>query len=332
MDRPVVALVLAGGTGTRLYPASRPARPKQFLSLGGDRSLLADTVRRADFADEVFVQTRADLADAVRERVPDAAVLVEPEPKDTGPALAYAAHRVREQVGECVCCCLPSDHRVAGEFAPTMRTAAAVAADTGGLVTVGVQPDRPATGYGYVKPGEAHDGYHRVDAFVEKPDAETARQYVAEGYLWNAGTFAWTPTAFLEAARASPLEALVEALEAGDVERGFATVSAASVDRAVLERADDVYVVPAGFEWDDLGTWDAVWRTGERTPGGNVHLGDTLAVDATDCVLATDEHVSVVGVSDLVVASFDGRTLVLPRDESERVRAVLDRLRDEGRY
>lgn len=332
MDRPVVAVILAGGTGTRLYPASRPDRPKQLLALGGERSLLAATVERAGFADEVYVLTREGVADSVRAAVPNAAVLVEPAPKDTGPALAYAAHRIREQVGECVLCCLPSDHRVEGDLEPTMRTATAVAEGTGDLVTIGVEPDRPATGYGYVAPGRDVGGYHTVREFVEKPDAAAARHYVEQGYLWNAGMFVWTPSAFLEVARGTPLADLVSALERGSPEWGFEAVDAESVDRAVLERADDVYVVPAGFAWDDLGNWDAVWRTADRTPGGNVHIGDTLAIDAEGCVLATDGHVSAVGVSDLVVASYDSRTLVVPRGEAERVREVVEELREQGRY
>ena len=175
MDRPLVALVMAGGTGTRLYPASRSDRPKQFLPLGdGDDSLLAETVSRAGFADEVFVVTGPEHADRVRERVPEAGVLVEPDPKDTGPALVYAAHRVREQVGDCALLCLPSDHHVAGDFAATARRAAAVAVETGGLVTVGVEPTRPATGYGYVEPGTDHGEYFDVAQFREKPDRETA--------------------------------------------------------------------------------------------------------------------------------------------------------------
>jgi len=265
----------------------------------------------------------------VRDHAPAAGVLTEPEPRDTGPALAYAAHRIREQVGDCVVLSLPSDHHVTGDFATTAQTAASVAAETEGLVTVGVDPTRPATEYGYIEPGETTDGYARVAQFVEKPDEATAKEYVEAGHYWNAGIFAWTPTALLDAARESPLAPLVEALDDGDPDRGFAAVESVSFDYAVLERVDDVYVVPASFEWDDLGSWDAVGRVFDSDTRGNVTLGDGLAIDAEDCVLASDGHVSVVGVDGLVVASYGGHTLVVPRDQAQRVREVVAQLDED---
>ncbi len=327
----VVAVVLAGGTGTRLYPASRPDRPKQLLGLGGEESLLARTVDRAGFADQRYVLTRPSLVDAVREHAPGAAVLAEPEPRDTGPALVYAAHRVREQVGDCTLVCLPSDHHVTGDFAPTAERAAAVAADTGRLVTVGVEPSRPATGYGYIEPGADRGDYREVARFVEKPGRERAERYVRNGWLWNAGIFAWTPEALLGAAQDSPLAPLVGALEAGEPAAGFAAVEPVSVDTAVLEGAEDSVVVPAAFGWDDLGSWDAVARVLGADADGNAHLGETLAVDAADCVLAAGEesHVSAVGVEGLAVASYDGRTLVVPRERAERVREVVRELGEQ---
>ena len=337
MDRPVVALILAGGTGTRLYPASRSDRPKQFQSFGSDRSLLAETVDRAGFADETYVLTRESFAGEIHGHAPEAAVLTEPAPKDTGPALIYGAHRIREQVGDCVLLVLPSDHVVGEGFRPVAERAARVAVETEGLVTLGVEPTRPETGYGYVEPGERRetdggDGYETVTSFHEKPDRPTASEYVDRGYYWNAGMFAWTPAALLREARGTPLDALVDALGAGDAAGGFDAVESVSIDYAVLETTDRAAIVPATFEWDDLGAWDAMERVLESDDDGNATLGDTVAIDAEDNVVATDGRASVVGVDDLVVASYDDHTLVVPKREAQRVREVVAELEREGEF
>jgi len=339
MDRTLVAVVLAGGTGSRLSPASSADRPKQFLRLGGERSLLARTVDRLGFVDECYVVTRPEYAKEVREHAPRAAVLTEPAPKDTGPALLYAAHRIAEQVVDPTLLCLPSDHRIGQGFVQTAERAARAASETGGLVTIGIEPDRPATGYGYIEPadeepegGDAESAdtptVERVERFVEKPGEETAAEYLAAGWYWNSGIFAWTPAALLGAAAGTPLSPLVSALESGNTERGFEAVQAVSIDNAVLERASDLYVVPGAFEWDDLGSWDAVGRALESGPAGNASLGETLALDSNDCLLATDGRLSAVGVENLVVASYDGHTLVVPREQSQRVREVVEHWED----
>ena len=335
----VVAVVLAGGTGTRMYPASSEQRPKQFLSFGDGPSLLTRTVERADgVADTTYVLTRPDYADDVRDHAPDAEVLVEPAGRDTGPALVYAAHEVRERERaegheDTVLLTLPSDHHVEGDFAGVAERACEVAAETDALVTVGVEPDRPAVGYGYIKPGEEREGYYDAAGFFEKPDPGAAERYRYNGFLWNAGMFAWTPDAFLEEARRGDLSQLVKGVEAGNAERAFRLCEPVSVDYAVLEGARNVAVVPATFEWDDLGAWDALVRVfaDAADEGGNVVLGDALTVDAENCVVAAGEgqHVSAVGVSDLTVAAYDGDVLVVPTREAQRVREVVDRLREE---
>ena len=328
-----VAVLLAGGTGTRLYPASRSHRPKQFLALGDDdRSLLRRTADRAAFADDLLVVTRGEYADRVRDEVPEAAVLVEPTGKDTGPALAYAANEVRARFGAgAAMLCLPSDHVVGDGFRDTAETAVDVAARTDALVTLGVEPDRPATGYGYIEPGDDRGDHSEVAVFREKPDAETAERLLERGCLWNAGMFAWTPAAFLDAASDGPLGPLVAALDSGvDPAAAFERVDPVSVDYAVLERADDVRVVPAAFDWDDVGAWDAL---GRLLDGDNAVLGDATTIDAVGNVVASDDkYVSVVGVDGLVVAAYDDRVLVVPRDDAQRVREAVADLDEDGLF
>lgn len=334
-ERPLVAVVLAGGVGTRLYPASRSYRPKQLLAVGGDDTLLERTVARVDFADEVVVVTRSEFADAVREAAPDTTVLVEPAGKDTGPALAYATHRVAERFADPVVLAVPSDHHVDGDFETAARRGARVAVETGALVTFGVEPTRPDTGYGYVEPGTDHGDYAEVAAFHEKPDAETARRYVERGDYWNAGVFAWTPAAFRAAARDTPLGPLVDALDADDPAGGFEAVDPVSVDNAVFERADDVVTVPLDVEWDDLGSWDALRRLLPADEDGTVVAGDADAVslDAENNVVAGDDvHVSLVGVDDLAVVAYDDRVLVVPTAKAQQVRDLVAELERRGEF
>jgi mannose-1-phosphate guanylyltransferase len=244
----------------------------------------------------------------------------------------YAAHRIREQVGDCVLLALPSDHYVDGPFEPTARTAAETAVETAGLVTIGVEPDRIETGYGYVKPGEDHGDYVGVEKFKEKFSRGAAERYRYHGYYWNVGMFAWTPTALLDAARRTELGALVDALDAGDAAGGFAEAPSTSIDYAVLEATDDAYLVPAGFEWDDVGSWDALDRLLEGDDDGNTVLGEALTLDTSGTLVATDGHVSTIGVDNLIVASYGDRTLVVPKRQSQRVREVVEELRGDDAF
>jgi len=325
----VVACVLAGGTGTRLFPASRADRPKQFLALGDDdRSLLERTLDRTGFADETLVVTRKRHERGVHDRVGDVDLLVEPAAKDTGPALTLASHRVDDRFDDAVVVALPSDHVVGDGFEAAMGDGVEVAASTGRLVTFGVEPTRPETGYGYVELGADRGDWYELETFHEKPDADAARRYVDGGHRWNAGIFAWRPTAFLSAARESPLAPLVDALERDAEAAGYDAVRPTSVDHAVLERTDDAAVVPVSFPWDDLGAWDAFPRVRPGDGDGNVTVGDAdlLALDSASNVVASDgASVSLVGVSDLAVVAWDDHVLVVPKAEAQRVRELARR-------
>lgn len=317
---------MAGGRGRRLYPASRSSRPKQFLAPAGGPALIRRTADRARFADEVYAITPPEYADAVADEVPEAGLLVEPAARNTGPALVYAAARIRDQVGDASIVCLPTDHHVAGDAIPTYERAAEVATESESIVTIGIEPDRPETGYGYIDPGpEILDGAARlVETFTEKPDAETAKRLLATDHLWNSGVFAWTPETLLSAARASPLAEFVAQVRAGDVEHAYATVESVSVDEAIVERTEDVVVVDAGFEWDDVGSWDALGRV-----FGTDLAASSYRIDSQGTIVASDgPHISVVEVEDLVVAAYDDHVLVVPREAAQRVREVAEQVEE----
>ena len=349
-DRPLVACVLAGGVGTRLYPLTSEKRPKPLLSLpvdgadvrGSDvnengesdgTTLLSRTLERLTIADERYVLVGDSLAGPIGDAVPDVELLVEPASKDTGPALVYAAWQLRELVGECVLVCVPCDHVVgdAAAYKRAIERAASLAIETDGLVALGVDPTRPATGYGYVIPegnerspfGEAWAA--PVARFHEKPDRETATDLLDRGARWNAGIFAWTPEALLREARDSPLAGLVSALERGDPAGGFAAVEPISIDRAVMERTDRAYLTPLQSPWADVGTWDAVGRVG--TWDSADRGGTSVGADGGGTSVGADGGGTSVGADGGGTSggadgggTWDGANGVEPSEEDDTVR------------
>jgi len=339
--------ILAGGVGSRFWPMSTPARPKQLLALASDRPLIVDTVERAlrlTDVGEVRILTGADLVPPFRSVLPDldeGAYLVEPRARGTAPVLAWAAWDAARTDPSTVLVSLHADHRVEPEasFTHLLSDAVGIAARGGDLLTVGARPDRPEVGYGYIQPGEPV-GHHgkttalRVAAFHEKPDVDTAARYVGDGYLWNTGLFVWRADRFLEEVRehAPEIASAFPHLEADDVEAYFDAVPSISVDRAVLERSRRVAVVPATFAWDDVGSWAALARTLPRDEMGNVHLGDAHLRDASGCIVATDGDPLVLwGVEDLTVVRASGVTVVMPKANAPHLKDLLARLPDDLR-
>ena len=330
---PLVAIILAGGTGTRLYPASRSHRPKQFLDLFETGPLLEQTIDRCGFADEIVISTSPKYRDQISADYPEVEVLTEPVAKDTGPALIHATKEVAERYGDCLVCGLPSDHLIGQGFERTARRAASVAGSAGGLVTIGIEPTRPATEYGYIEPGPSRDGYHRIESFHEKPAIDRARSYLDDGYFWNAGIFVWRPDALLREVRKSPLAPFLDRLETEGADAAFDAVDPVSIDHGVMESADERYVVPAAFSWDDVGSWSAIGRHLPTDSAGNAVRGSAITVDAADNTIVSDDGtISVIGASDLVVVKWDDHVLVVPKDQDQRVRDVVDRLRENDEF
>ncbi|KQY35287.1 mannose-1-phosphate guanylyltransferase [Caulobacter sp. Root487D2Y] len=348
----IYPVILCGGSGTRLWPASRPDRPKQFLKLLGPHSSFQETLLRVrDLSEgrEVVIVTGAAMADFVRRQAAEietpVAVLIEPEARDSAPAVAAAAAYVEARDPEGVVLMLAADHHV-GEpevFRDAARLACKAASE-GLIVTFGVRPTGPATGFGYIRPGApAGEGVFTVAAFVEKPDLATAERYVADGYLWNSGNFAFRASVLLgELERFEPTiaegarAALASAVSDGDVLRldpeGFGRAKKISLDYAVMERTDKAAVAPAAFSWSDLGAWDAIWGASPQDGFGNAAHGDVTLVE-TRGVLArsTGPFVGVIGVADLMIVAEPDAVLVCRRDDAQSVKLLVDGLKAKGR-
>lgn len=336
--------ILAGGIGSRFWPASTRERPKQLLPLASDRPLIVDTVERARALapdDRIRVLAGEHLAapfQSVVEGLPADSYWIEPRARGTAPVLAWAAWNLVRLDPDAVMVSLHADHliRPLDDFVATVRTAVAVARRDEMLLSIGVAPDRIETGYGHIEVGEAlpsagaADAY-RVRAFHEKPDAETARRYVDAGHLWNTGIFVWKASVLLEEiTRHAPEVADFLPLLETSAEAFFDAVPVSVIDRAVMERSDRVGTVRATFSWDDVGSWEALGRT--RTPDaeGNVVLGSGRVVDASRSIIYAegDSSVVVFGADDLIVVQTNETTMVLPRSRASELKTLLATLED----
>ncbi len=346
-DPPISAVILAGGVGSRFWPASTPSRPKQLLPLASENPLIVDTVTRALRLvpdTRLHILTGEHLREPFRSvlpSLPSSAYWIEPRARGTGPVLAWAAHRLVREDPDAVMVSLHADHAIAPTDAMVelLGAAGSFAAREGLLLTIAIPPTRPETGYGWIRPGEPladRPGFRawRVGAFVEKPELETARRYLSEGYLWNSGIFVWSAATFLEELRRlSPeIGPHLPLLDTGDEAAFFDAVEGISVDEAVLERSDRIGTVEATFEWDDVGSWSSLARSHPPDDGDNATQGPVYALDARRNLVWSDEGPVVLwGVDDLVVIRSGGLTVVAPRDRSPEWKQLLDALPPELR-
>jgi mannose-1-phosphate guanylyltransferase len=341
--------ILAGGEGTRLWPLSRSRRPKQLLPLNGKRSLIQQTVDRLlplVGPEHVLIITEQSHADDLRAQLPelpDSAIVVEPTRRGTAAALLLGALHVRNRAPEATWVSVHSDSFISDDDEYRRTIAAALeAASTGEyLVTTGIEPKYPATGYGYIHKGDKIrdvDGFplHRVARFVEKPDLETAQAYVASGeYLWNPGVFAWKNTTLLDAFRTHQ-PAIFEVLNSvalDAVDRVYPDAPKETIDVGIMEPAPNVATIPARFGWNDIGSWAELFELSAQGQEDNVRLGEgrILTEDSRgNLVFADGRAVALVGVEGLVVVETDDAVFVCPRDRAQDVRLIVQQLRSAG--
>lgn len=343
-------IVMAGGSGTRFWPLSRADRPKQLLPLaGGDETLLAATVRRATRVSapgDVLVVTSERLAEATRAAVPTlpaSNVMAEPVGRNTAPCIGWAASRIARVDPDAVCAVLPADHHIGDEDAYVEALERALdAAAHGDIVTVGIRPSRPETGYGYIEMGEpVADGVHRARRFVEKPNRQRAEQFLAAGtFLWNSGMFFFRARTILDAIRAhlpglgATLDRLLAASpedETRIVHEDYPSLPDVSIDHGVMEKVKDVAVLPAEFGWSDLGSFATAWELAPRDAAENTLPPDAVAIGAAGCYVRapTGKRVALVGVHDLVVIDTEDALLVVPRERAQDVKKVVAALKQK---
>ncbi|HEY4545653.1 MAG TPA: mannose-1-phosphate guanylyltransferase/mannose-6-phosphate isomerase [Pedomonas sp.] len=350
-------VILSGGSGTRLWPLSRSLYPKQLLPLVDSSSMLQATISRVKDAGRyhppVLVaneEHRFIIAEQLRQAGSEAtAIILEPEGRNTAPAIALAARFILERDPEALLLVMPSDHliRDTAAFAVAIDAAVAAAEERRALLTFGIRPDRPETGYGYIccgAPLGAHNDVHQVDRFVEKPDLATAESYLADGnYVWNSGIFLFSAAGYLEElAQFEPemASAAEDAVSGGAWDslffrperEAFRRSPSNSVDYAVMERTRRAAVVPVDMGWSDVGSWAALWEVSPKDDKGNALTGDILVEGTRNCYARTNgPAIALAGVEDLIVVATPDAVLVTCRERSQDVKLIVDQLKAGGR-
>lgn len=346
----ILPVILSGGSGTRLWPLSREAYPKQFLPLVGDTTMLQATWQRvaAVAGKRPIIVANQEHRFIVAEQLlqvgatPEA-IILEPVGRNTAPAIAIAALEATKNGDDALLLVLPSDHVVRDEaiFHEAVKAAASIAAD-GKLVTFGVVPTGPETGYGYIK-ATAGNGPRAVERFVEKPDLDTAKAYLSTGeYYWNSGMFLFKASSYLSALeefQPAMLAACREALEQAKRDEDFIRLDATtfaqcpsdSIDYAVMEKTKVAAVVPLDAQWSDVGSWSALWEVTPRDEQGNAHHGDVIAIDCQDTYAYGQRLIAMIGLDNLVVVETDDAILISDKSRVQEVKAIVSALKREGR-
>ncbi len=344
------ALIMAGGRGERFWPKSRRSLPKQFLSLTKDgKTMIQLTVERIlplVAIEDIYIATNESYRDLVQTQLPNLPVeniICEPVGRNTAPCIGLGAMHILKKYDDALMLVLPSDHLIKQKtlFVQSLRNACQVAEENGNLVTIGITPDYPETGYGYIRFDEETSlgQAYRADKFVEKPDLDTAKMYFESGqYLWNSGMFVWKVSSILEKfyehmpETYEGLRRIQQAFgteqEESVLKEEFVKMRSISIDYGILEHADDIYTIPGTFGWDDVGSWLALERINPTNEFGNVMNGNLITVDTKNCILqGGTKLIATVGVQNLIVVDTPDAILICQKENAEDIKKVLENLR-----
>lgn len=347
----MVALIMAGGAGTRFWPKSRDHHPKQLLQIVGSGTMLQNTVRRLQPnipPDRVFIVCKQSHREAIAEQLPEVPrenIIIEPQGKSTAPCIGLAALFIEQRFGNEVMIVLPADHLIGAEqnFRQTLLNAAKIAAEEDALITIGIKPTFPATGYGYIQCGQETEtvgGARRVKTFAEKPNLETAKVFLRSGdFLWNSGIFVWRISTIREQFEEhlphlhDGLQEIAQHLDTREEEeviaRVYQQIKSISIDYGVMEKAKNVLVLPSNFEWNDLGSWDEVYKLSPKDKDDNALCeGDHALLNTSGCLIdVPGKTVAALGLRDLIIVETEDALLLCPREHAQEVKEVVDLLK-----
>jgi mannose-1-phosphate guanylyltransferase len=352
-----VAVIMAGGGGTRFWPISRMSYPKQLVSLTSSEPMINETIHHFEKVvpvNDTFIVTNQEQAALMKDMLPGSfdktKILIEPVGKNTAPCILYAAMRIHKMYGDTLMSVLPADHHISDvtEYERILSLAYATAEETNKIVTIGLWPTEPATGYGYIRFGEREGDRKEVfqlERFVEKPDKARAQEYIqSRRYLWNSGMFIWRTSVILDAFRAflpdmyqifaSIEDDLNTENEQNAINTIYPTLESISVDYGIMEKTKDVCVIPAEFGWNDVGSWDKLAEVFRHTEEENVIRGPHVGIDTDNCIIFSKSGkrmITTVGVSNLVIVDTDDAIMVINRDNCQDVKKLVEELRRQGR-
>lgn len=351
----ITAVIMAGGKGERFWPRSRKRLPKQLISLTGEQTMIQETVDRLQGfigIEDIYIATGEEYASPISHQLPSVPtenIIVEPMGKNTAACIGLAAIHIARKDPEAVMIVLPSDHLIKNKenFLHMLAEASDIAKQGENIITIGITPTNPETGYGYIEfedkiDSKYCDSVYKVKRFVEKPDKHTAQKYLESGkYLWNSGMFVWTVSTILKNIRKympKLYEALMiidEAMDREDCARvlyeQYAKLESISVDYGIMEHAENIYVIPGIFGWDDVGSWTSLERIHETDDNGNVIRGNIVHLDTKKCIIeGNDKLIATIGVEDLIIVDTEDATLICSKENAQKVKDLLKELKDKN--